>query len=154
MAPAIGLGGVAAAEILGRGIKEGIDVGRRNSPSADFYINRMTNMFRPGGGLDMDIVRKNEVIRGAQTGFMKTSQGLEKELLKNSTYKELIKTQDGINLLNKAVEGRGKEIAEIAGRDENLSELIGKGRTLIADVQEYAGKIEDLAPNVAKNFQK
>ena len=154
MAPAIGLGGVAAAEILGRGIKEGIDAGRRNSPSADFYINRMTNMFRPGGGLDMDIVRKNEVIRGAQTGFMKTSQGLEKELLKNSTYKELIKTQDGINLLNKAVEGRGKEIAEIAGRDENLSELIGKGRTLIADVQEYAGKIEDLAPNVAKNFQK
>ena len=153
-APVVGIGGAGIAEGLGRLVKEGVDAARQSNPSVDFYVNRMTNMFRPGGGLDIDLVRKQEIIRGNQTRFMRDAQNLEKATLKNNTYKELVKSQEGIDLLNRAVEGNSEAISDIAARDADLETLVRQGRGLINEVRDYAGTIEDIAPNVAKNFDR
>lgn len=153
LAPVAGIGGTAVAETFGRLVKAGIvDPTLRNSPTADFYANRIVNMFRPSSNLDDDLVRKNEILVGIQNRFMRQSQGVEKQITRNKTYKDLMKNQEGVDLLNQAVEGYGEALGKIRGMDDKLADSLEQGRTLIREAQEYANQVSDLSPNYAKYF--
>ena len=153
LAPVVGIGGTVVAETFGRLVKAGIiDPALQKSPAADFYTNRIVNMFRPASGLDDDIVRKNEILAGIQNRAMRDGQDLVKNLEKNKTYKDLAKTKEGVDLLNQAVEGYSEALGKIRGMDDKLPDLLEQGRSYIRQAQEYGNQVSDLSPNYAKYF--
>jgi len=116
-------------------------------------IQKGIPLIQPGGGLGEDILRRSEMIAGDRFAFADRAQKLETKFRNNATYKDLAEKGEN-DALRAAFEGRPEDIAKIEAQDKDLAGLFKDYRTLVGQLQQYAGAVSGLSDNVSKNFDK